>query len=119
MALQSINLKGNSGVLREEEQRADRLYKQGVKALEKSQLEVAVRCLRQAVQVNPYHASAWNDLGIVMEALGNPMEALRCYRTAIDRNSGHVEARSNYGMLWLNLDMANALSRHAFASSVA
>ena len=95
------------------------MHRQGVVALEEQRMEDAVLAFRQAVELDPNFVCAWNDLGVVMEALGNPMEALRCYRQALSVQPEQSEAKSNLGMLMLQLDLVHALHRQAFTSSAA
>lgn len=79
----------------------------------------AVRHLRAAVLLAPREAIYWNDLGVVLEALGHPTEALRCYRTALDREEGHREARENYELLRRQLAMVRALAPQSRMSTMA
>lgn len=58
-------------------------------------MEEAVAWLRQAVSADAENSQAWNDLGVVMEALGNPTPASECYRRTLEINPFHREARSN------------------------
>jgi Flp pilus assembly protein TadD len=97
-------------------QAGDLLYAQGVAALEADRLEDAVEAFRSLVDCQPDHADAWDDLGVIMEALGNPGEALRCYRRALDANPEHAGARSNLMTLALNLELAARVRRQAFTS---
>ena len=89
-----------------------------VQALAEQRLEDAVIALRQAVEMDPCLEWAWNDLGVVMEALGNPREAMRCYRQALRVQPSHREAFSNLGLLTLQMDFAQAL-RHQALTAVA
>jgi len=98
---------------------ASQFHRQGVAALEEQRMEDAVYALRQAVALEPRLVSAWNDLGVVMEALGNPIEAVRCYRRALSVQPEQSEAKSNLGMLLLQMDLVHALHRQAFTSSAA
>lgn len=101
------------------ERTARRLHRHGVLALQDQRMEDAVLALRQAVELDPAFVSAWNDLGVVMEALGNPTEAVRCYRRALTVQPEQSEAKSNLGMLLLQMDLVHALHRQAFTSSAA
>lgn len=91
----------------------------GLGYLESGEPEKAVVALRGALELDPGMADAWNDLGVVMEALGNPYEALRCYRRTLNAAPLHAEARSNLTLLTLQMGMAQALRRQAFTSSLA
>jgi Flp pilus assembly protein TadD len=75
----------------------------------------AASSLRTAIQLEPSLGGAHNDLGVLMEALGNPSEALGCYRMALAADPGHAEARRNLGSLMVQLDLARALSRATLA----
>ena len=58
---------------------AQACYERGVRALASNRIEDAVRELREAARREPRLTQAWRLLACVMEALGNPEEALRCY----------------------------------------
>lgn len=79
-------------------------------------MEDAVSALRMAVECDPSLERAWNDLGVVMEALGNPHEAMKCYRHALEVKPSQTEAQSNLGMLILQMQLAQAERRQAFMS---
>lgn len=70
-----------------------------LKALDEGRLEEAVNLLRGATEANRSDAKAWNDLGVVMETLGNPSTAARCYTEALAVDPFHSEARMNLGSL--------------------
>ncbi|HEY3442477.1 MAG TPA: hypothetical protein VGK29_17090 [Paludibaculum sp.] len=98
---------------------AKKYHRAGVDALGRNRPEDAVRALRLAVELDPGLEVAWNDLGVVMEALGNTNEAVRCYRRALGVRAGFIEARTNLGMLMLQMELAQVLRRQAFKSSAA
>ncbi len=87
-------------------------------ALAQDRLEDTVRAFRLAVSLNPRYEAAWNDLGVVMEALGNPIEAMNCYRRVLEVRPDHRQARENLGMLWFQVRAASVLSRQAFSASM-
>jgi Flp pilus assembly protein TadD len=98
---------------------AKKYHRAGVDALGRNRPEDAVRALRLAVELDPKLVVAWNDLGVVMEALGNAHEAVRCYKRALALRPGSVEARSNLGMLMLQMELAQVLRRQALTSRAA
>lgn len=100
-------------------QAAEACRQRALELLDDGQIEQSVLILRCAVECNPRNSRAWNDLGVVMETLGNSMEAVRCYRRSIALEPGRSEARQNLGMLLLQIGMAQALQRQAFTSSMA
>lgn len=67
----------------------------GQEFLVSGQVEDAVRWLRYAVDLDPRCASAWNDLGVILEALGNTRDAIYCYRRALQARPGMDEPRRN------------------------
>ena len=73
-------------------------------AVEQDRIEDAVALLRSAVAESPGNAAAWNDLGVVMEVLGNPRRAVECYALAIGADPAHMEARSNLIALGVQLE---------------
>lgn len=100
-------------------QAAEACRKHALDLIDAGQTHEGMMVLRCAVECNPRNSRAWNDLGVVLETLGNSMEAVRCYRRAIALEPGRSEARQNLGMLLLQIGMAQALQRQAFTSSLA
>jgi Flp pilus assembly protein TadD len=92
------------------------LYAAGLAAIEQDRLEDAVETFRLLLDSEPNHADGWNDLGVIMEALGNPGEALKCYRNALEADPGHAGARANLKTLAMNLELAARVRRQAFTS---
>lgn len=95
---------------------AEQLHRAALTALEQFRMHDAVRHLKAAVLMAPRRAAFWNDLGVVLEALGHQTEALRCYRTALDRESGHAEAKENYEALRRQMALAQALRAQIWRS---
>lgn len=91
-------------------------YRKALGALETGRAEDAVHHLRQTVTLDPEHANAWNDLGVLMEALGNHHEARRCYEAALRVNPDMFEAQSNLSLLSNCMEMAR-WARHQVALS--
>lgn len=91
-------------------------YQLALQSLEAGRAEDAVHFLRETVFAVPSHANAWNDLGVLMEALGNHHEARRCYETALRANPRLLEAQSNLSLLSNCMDLAR-LARRQIALS--
>lgn len=68
---------------------------QALEALMEGRIEESVHLLRSALEETPSDSQAWNDLGVVMEALGNPGQAIDCYARALQWHPFHREARAN------------------------
>jgi MSHA biogenesis protein MshN len=94
-------------------------YRKGLAAIEEGRLEDAVAHLRWALRLNPRNCAAWNDLGVVMESLGNPSDARQCYQVTLRIDPNHKDAQSNLASLLLQLDMARALRLEVFANEAA
>jgi len=90
-------------------QNAEDSYQQAVASMDAGCAEDAVHQFRRAVSLDPRHARAWNDLGVLMDALENHRDALSCYQAALEADPTLVEARSNFCMLTLALDLEKAL----------
>jgi Flp pilus assembly protein TadD len=73
----------------------------------------AVSELREALRLDPEYVKAWNDLGVVMESLGNCSEAMQCYGQALQLDPTHIEARTNLMALTIQIDLARALRHQA------
>ena len=95
---------------------ARNFYRIALDALEAGRAEDAVHSLRATVGLDPHHAHAWNDLGVVMEALGNHHEAQRCYEAALRANPNLVEAQSNLSLLSNCLELARWARRQVALS---
>lgn len=68
---------------------------QALEALMEGRIEESVHLLRAAAEQAPSDSEVWNDLGVVMEALGNPGQAVDCYTRALQWHPFHREARAN------------------------
>jgi Flp pilus assembly protein TadD len=88
---------------------AEALWREGVQLLYNQQCEEAVHHLRQSACVDPSFAPAFNDLGVLMEALGNREQALVCYRAALRAEPNHQPASENLALLMLQMDLAHAI----------
>jgi tetratricopeptide (TPR) repeat protein len=61
--------------------------------------ELALADLRHALDIDPKHYKAINDLGVVLEALGAKKEALQAYRKALEINPFLDDARQSVEFL--------------------
>lgn len=99
--------------------RAQEFYEAGVEQMGQQRWEEAVVLLRAALGLDPRHSSAANDLGVLMEALGNPSEALCYYRSAAEADPEHTEAQINLAALQMQMEMARALARQPWNVNLA
>jgi len=77
--------------------------------LESGHIEDALRSLRRAVEIDPRAWRAWNDLGVVLEALGNRRDAVHCYGRALRAAPDAEEPRRNLMLLALGLSLERSL----------
>ena len=62
-------------------------------------LDEAVVAFQHAIALDPNHANAHNNLGVVLRAQGEVVAAEAAYRAAIRLDSGHSDAYTNLGLL--------------------
>jgi len=74
---------------------ASQCHREALQLLDQGLVQDAVLHLRRAVLLDPSCAPAWNDLGVILEALGNRRDAVECYRRAIRAQPGMKEPRRN------------------------
>jgi len=91
--------------------RAEALWRAGVERLAEDCVPEAVAIFRECTAAYPAFAPAHNDLGVLMEALGNPVQALACYRAALAADPCHRQARHNLASLSIEIDLERALHR--------
>ena len=65
---------------------------------EERRLDDAVLCYRRAIELEPGHANAYNDLGAVLTALRQTGEAVACVSAALRLNPHFPEAHCNLGV---------------------
>ena len=62
-------------------------------------LDPAIDAYRRAIAIDPSHANAHSNLGVLLRATGHPIEAEAAYRAAIRLNPEHIDAYTNLGIL--------------------
>ena len=62
-------------------------------------LDEAIDAYHRAIALDPTHANAYSNLGVLLRATGKPVEAEAAYRTAIRLNPEHIDAYTNLGIL--------------------
>src|SRR5262249_23697228 len=81
--------------------------------------EAAAEQYRQALDRNPKHAQAYNNLGVLLMADGNVDAAITSYQRALALKPDLSEARNNLGILLLakgQLDEANGWFQASLAA---
>ncbi len=85
------------------------LWKIGMRCIEEQQFLEAVQALRQSTLTDPTFSPALNDLGVLMEILGRPGQAMECYEAALRADPTQVETRENLRQLCLQRSLIQAL----------
>ncbi|MEQ1504783.1 MAG: tetratricopeptide repeat protein, partial [Myxococcota bacterium] len=62
------------------------------------QIEDAVEACREATDIDPSNAAAWNNLGFLLLSAEEPEDALEAAEKAIDLDAGQPRYRNNLGM---------------------
>ena len=57
----------------------------------------AIACFRRALELNPNHADAHDNLGVALQSRGEPAAAEACFRRALAHNPNYAEAHFNLG----------------------
>src|SRR5881409_1428227 len=90
------------GSLRRRASRAAVRIREGNDALRDGDLGSALRAYNAALDDDVENPYAWNNKGVVLEALGRDVEALRCHNRAIAIRPNYVEAWVNKGVALLH-----------------
>ncbi|QSJ20321.1 TIGR03032 family protein [Nostoc sp. UHCC 0702] len=70
---------------------------QGIQFKQQNALEKAADCFRQALHLKPDYVAAHNNLGNILQALGESEKALLCYQKAVELAPNSATAHSNLG----------------------
>ena len=76
-------------------------YFQLAKQLKKAgKIEAAIKNFRQAIQLKPDYAAAYNNLGTTLQAQEQLTEAKECYQKVLELEPSIAEAHSNLATIW-------------------
>ena len=78
---------------------------------QKGQYEEAIPILRKAIELDPKHANAHNNLGWALNGKGQYDEAIPILRKTIELDPKHAYAHSNLGWRWARRDGTTRRSR--------
>ena len=76
------------------------LYESGIQALKNGNLQLAVDLFQRAVQQEPKHKSAWNDLGRAYLGLNQNDQAIAAFKKQIEINPYDPYAYNNLGLAY-------------------
>ncbi len=72
----------------------------GYQAVAAGKYEQAVEAYKQAIELNPDSARAYNNLGNLHYRLGEYSQAIETYQAAVEINPGYAEAYNNLGVVY-------------------
>lgn len=81
----------------------ERWYRQAVAHLEAGRLEEAEACCRKTLEIDPRHAKALTNLGVILQRKGAYGDAERCYAEALTADGELAQASFNLGALRFQL----------------
>lgn len=76
-------------------------FRRGLAYLDAGLPDQAESCYRKALQIDPRHAKAHTNLGLVLQQRGNDEEAARCYGAALEADPGLAQPWFNIGTIFL------------------
>ena len=92
--------KKTSSPIRENYQQANYHFQLAQKLKAEDKLDGAVKHYREAIKLFPSYASAYNNLGTILQTKENLTEAKSCYLTALKINPHLAAAHNNLGSIW-------------------
>jgi len=72
-------------------------YSKGSALIKLGSYHEALRCLNEAIRINPYNEISWNGKGLALDKLGRHGEALRCFNEALRLNPRSEVTWNNKG----------------------
>ena len=95
-------------VLQRDAANFDARHLSGVIALQRGELEPAVRLISDAIAINPNQSAAYSNLGNALQQLGRFEEAVGHYDHALSLNPAYADALNNRGMALRKLGRTDA-----------
>ena len=92
--------------------KARTLTSQADEAYRKGRFEQADMLYRESLEIFPNQTGAWNNLGNVLMAQGNYVDARSAFMRAIDLEPGRPEPHTSMGRLYLEADYAEDSLEH-------
>ncbi|WP_277185914.1 tetratricopeptide repeat protein [Caballeronia sp. BR00000012568055] len=80
-------------------QTAEQCFEQGVAEHQQGLISQAEAAYRKAIELDPAHAAALNNLGVLLEGRGESNQAEALYRAALSSNPTYADALNNLGLL--------------------
>ena len=81
----------------------EKTFKLALEYHQKNKLSEAEKFYKEILIIDPNHANAHNNLGLVYKNLGEFQKAIDCYQKAIQIQPNHANAHNNLGLVYKNL----------------
>ena len=81
----------------------DETFNSAVKNHQENKTDIAEDLYNQVLKIDPNHANAHNNLGVIYQNSGEAEKAKKCYEKAIEINSNYANAHNNLGVMFANL----------------
>ncbi|ODS37852.1 MAG: hypothetical protein A7315_03585 [Candidatus Altiarchaeales archaeon WOR_SM1_79] len=82
-----------------DENKAEKLYHEGIKRFKQGEFSEAVECFREVVGMYPENYKAWGNLGNCFAGLGRKKKAIECYKKALSLKPDYEFARKNLELI--------------------
>ena len=87
-------------LMRDEPSNAEGWHLAALIAHQMGEVNRAIECLKQAIQLDRENPQYHNNLGVIYRSVDRFDEAVSCYQTAIKLTPDNAEAHSNLGAVW-------------------
>lgn len=78
----------------------EKFLKKGLEAMQKAKWEKAKKNHEKARAVHGDNATAWANLGLCYDQLGDRAKALECYDKTLEYNPGHKHRLATKALCW-------------------
>ncbi len=93
--------------------KAEREFIRGLELHRAEQLDQALKHYAKAAALDPGHAMAWNNMGVLLRRQGKRKAAVACYRRAVANQPDDPSHHSNLGNVLRDLGLLEEAERHS------
>jgi FkbM family methyltransferase len=91
---------------------AEREFTRGIELHRAEQVDQALKHYAKAAALDPGHAMAWNNMGVILRRQGRRKAAVACYRRAVALKPDDPSNHSNLGNVLRDLGLLDEAQRH-------
>ncbi len=106
-------------ILRREPENSDAIHFLGVIAYEAGRIELAKDCINKAIQLMPWNASCFNNMGNIFQLEKNFSQAVVWYEKAFEMDPGNKRTCSNLGVAYTRLGRFDEAAVSLFQKALA